>query len=89
MELELPESRKVLRKQEGLGERGPPQTMVPQWTIYGELYFDVLLFFLPSTGITTWRCLWGVKLHLFGGQIWGEMVQKPTKYRKEPYPSIK
>jgi len=32
---------------------------------------------------------WEVKLHSFMGQIWGEMVQKLTKHRKEPFPIVK
>jgi len=52
-------------------------------TVRDELYLDILLFFLPSTGIVTWGCSWGVKLHssiVKFGVKWSKNLQNTKKH---------
>jgi len=39
-------------------------------------------------GTTTQGHPWGVKIHLYAGQMAGQMAQNPTKHIEQPYPSI-
>ena len=51
-------------------------------TILGQLYLDTLLFFLPSTGIETWGCRWGLMPHSFMvkfGVKWSKTLQNIEK----------
>jgi len=82
MTLKLPRSRKVRRKQKALEQRRTP------WRVCGQLWLDILLFFLSSTGIATHGHPWEVKVHSIRVKIRAKHL-RTCKTRKESYPSIK
>jgi len=85
MELKLPKSRTVMRKQTFSREMRPPRTVGPTmdnpwWPLFW--HCSILSSFdrHSDLGISL-----GSQASLIYGQIWGKMVQKHTKHRKEPY----